>query len=138
MNNVTKTLLKNGIKGLAGLEENYFKQNIIHALSFKLNESIFDLYKECSKQLLYDTKSTQNTIELKEFIDFINNFQPGKYQFKNNSLLNITDSEIKAIKNLFEALNTNNRQKMVAEIFTDSETFKNHVNFYSQAQGLLK
>jgi hypothetical protein len=138
MNNVTKTLLKNGIKGLAGLEENYFKQNIIHALSFKLNESISELYKECSNKLLYNNEVTTNTNELKEFIDFVNNFEPGKYQFKNNSVLNITDSEIKAIKNLFEALNTNNRQKMVAEIFTDSETFKNHVNFYNQSQGLLK
>jgi len=138
MNNVTKILLKNGLNGLARQDEEYFKQNVVHALAFKLNESISELYKECSSSILYSKKNTADTEELKEFLNFINNFNPGKYEFKNNSVLNITDSDIKAVTNLFEALNTENRQKMVKEIFVDVASFKNHIEFYNQIKGLLQ
>jgi len=138
MNAVTKNLLKNGLNGLARQEDQYFKQNIIDALAFKLNESIEELYIQCSNVLLQSTKQTQNTTELQEFLNFVNNFNPGKYEFKNKSLLNITESDLGAIKNLFEALNSENRQKMVSEIFNNGDSFKQHVEFYNKIQGLLK
>lgn len=138
MNNITKTLVKNGLKGLAALEEDYFKENITHALAFKLNESIDEIYKDCSAKLLYSKFVTEQSEGLTNFINFIENFKPGKYEFQNKSLLNITDSDVESIKNLFETLNPKNRQKMVNEIFTDVDTFKNHVDFYNRTKVLVK
>jgi hypothetical protein len=137
MKNLNKTLLKNGLMGLAGLNEGHFKDNVTHALAFKLNDSIDQIYKKSSKRILQGYSNTPETLELKEFVDFIDNFEEGKYQFKNNSLLNITESDISAIKNLFEVLSVKNREKMVVEIFQDSAAFKHHVDFYNQSKGLL-
>ena len=44
---------------------------------------------------------------------------------------------MEAIKNLFEALGSENRQKMVAEIFTDPANFQTHIEFYNQSKGLI-
>ena len=137
MSTLNKTLLKNGLKGLANLEENYFKENITHALALKLNESIDNTYRECSKKLLYQYDYTKESNELKEFVEFVEAFKPGKYEFKNYSVLNITESDMEAIKNLFEALGSENRQKMVAEIFTDPANFQTHIEFYNQSKGLI-
>jgi hypothetical protein len=138
MNDITKTLVKNGLKGLATLEEDYFKENITHALAFKLNECINEVYKDCSSKLLYSKVITEKSEGLTNFINFVENFKPGKYEFQNNSLLNITDSDVESLKNLFETLNSNNRQKMVNEVFSDAETFKNHVEFYNRTKGLVQ
>ena len=137
MSNLNRILLKNGLMGLAGLNEDHFKTNVIHTLAFKLNSSIDEIYKNASKHLLNGYIPTPETDELKEFINFINTFKEGKYQFKNNSLLNITESDINAIKNLFETLSVKNRQKMAVEIFEDCTSFKHHVDFYNHTKGLL-
>ena len=60
------------------------------------------------------------------------------FRFRNNSVINITESEIESIKKLFEALDVENRQKMVKEIFEDSQKFKNHIDFYNNSKGLLE
>lgn len=138
MSNITKNLLKNGLEGLARLDEDYFKENVVHALAFKLDEAISDLYRECSSSILHTRKQTDDTLELKEFLNFIETFKPGKYEFKNNSHLNITESDIEAIKGLFESLNNKNRQEMIKEIFEDCGNFKNHVEFYNKIKGLMQ
>jgi alcohol dehydrogenase YqhD (iron-dependent ADH family) len=138
MSITTKTLLKNGLTALAHLEEEYFKENITHALAFKLNDAIDDAYKTATETILHKTAITETSEELNKFLQFVENFESGKYQFKNNSELNIVESDVDALKNLFEALNVKNRQKMVEEIFNDSDIFKQHVEFYNQAKGLLK
>jgi hypothetical protein len=63
MNNVTKTLLKNGIAGLANRNDEYFKNNITHALAFKLNASINEAYKVCSKKILFGNINILNKIK---------------------------------------------------------------------------
>jgi hypothetical protein len=138
MKDLTKTLLKNGINGLAVLDEEYFKENITHALAFKLNDAIDDAYKVASEKILHKNYVTENTQPLNEFLNFLNEFEEGKYQFQNNSVLNITESDISAIKNLFEALSVKNRQKMVEDIFKDNVIFKQHVEFYNQTKGILR
>lgn len=138
MIDITKILLKNGINGLANLDELYFKQNITQALAFKLDTSIKESYQACSEKLLHADSETKETPELKEFVNFIENFEEGKYEFKNNTHLNITDSDLNSVKSLFEALNPKNRQKMVEEIFQGNLNFKKHVDFYNNSKGLLK
>ena len=74
---------------------------------------------------------------LSEFIDFVNNFKSGNYKFQNGSNINITDSDILHIKNLFESLNVKNRERMISELFTDGTTFKQHLTFSQKVRNLL-
>ena len=138
MSYLVKNLLKTGIKGLAGLEEDYFKENVCHALAFKLNESLKELHHDCAQHLFYKSTTTKETEELKMFLEFVQKFEHGNFEFKNNSLLNIKDSDMQAIKELFESLSPANRQKMVEEIFESSNNFIQHVEFYNKSKGLLK
>lgn len=138
MSNLIHSLLDNGIKELANLEEEYFKKNVLDALSLKLNESLKDAFIESSSKMLLNTNPTNQTAELKEFVDFIENFKPGKFIFKNNTVLNINESQIDDIKELFDLLSYKSRKIMTEEIFKDSTTFKNHIEFYNKAKGLLK
>jgi hypothetical protein len=138
MNSVIRGLLKNGITGLAQLEEDYFKKNVLDALSLKLNEELKYVYETSSKDLLNSQQNTSNTPELREFVNFVETFKPGKYIFKNNSVLNIDEREIKILKELFDLLSDKSRKIMTEQIFKDSESFKNHIEFYNKAKGLLK
>lgn len=134
---LTKVLLKNGVQGLVNQEDEYFKENICQALAFKLNESLEQTQKDATSLMFMSDHKTPDTEDLKEFIDFINNFQSGKYEFKNSSVINITESDVNAIKNLFESLNVKNRELMVKEIFKDSTSFRNHIEFYNQTKGVV-
>lgn len=138
MNETIKILLKNGINGLANLDEEYFKQNITDAIALKLNEGLKDIYEESSKNLLKRNQTTEFSETLKEFIDFVEHFKEGKYKFKNNSTLNITESQIQNIKELFDSLSSKNRNLMAQKIFEDSEKFKEHIEFYNKAKGFIK
>lgn len=137
MSNITKTLLKNGVNGLFEQEDEYFKQNICQALALKLNESMDECYKNSVSMVFVQNKETTNTENLKEFVEFINTFKSGKYELKNKSVINITESDITAIKNLFDSLNNKNRQFMVEQIFQDPNKFKKHIEFYANSKGLM-
>lgn len=137
MENVTTLLLKHGIEGLISENEDFFKQNITQALAMKLNETVAETKKMVSQNLLIKESSTRSSEELNEFVNFLNKFIPGTYTFKNGSSINITESEINSIKQLFESLNIKNRQKMVEELFTDSTSFKQHINFSQKVKHLI-
>lgn len=113
-----------------------FKKNIQQSLAIKLNESISNVNKEVSKHLLETRTSTDKTLELNEFLDFIKNFRPGKHTLKDGSIINITESEKDSIKDLFESLNTENRKRMIQEIFESGSFFKEHVEFAQQSRKL--
>lgn len=138
MSTLIHSLLDNGIKELANLEEEYFKKNVLDALSLKLNESLKEVFVESSANMLVSRPNTKSTLELKQFIEFVENFKPGKFVFKNNSVLNIDESQIEDIKELFDLLSDKSRKIMTEEIFKDSTSFKNHIEFYNKAKGLLK
>ena len=107
--NITSLLLKHGIEGLINENENYFKQNIQQALAIKINESFAEIKENASKHLLYDDQITEDTKELTEFLNFVNNFSSKTYKFKNGFNINITESDVSMLKNLFESLNPTNR-----------------------------
>lgn len=138
MNNVTKILLENGIKGLANKDEEYFKQNITHAIALKLNESLKEIYEQSNADLLKTTEATESSEYLNEFISFIENFKEGKYKFKNNSTLNINESHVAILKDLFDSLSPKSRKIMVESVFSDNQSFKDHIEFYNKIKGLLK
>ena len=138
MTSTVKNLLETGIKGLANLEEEYFKENVTHAIAFKLNESLKDAYSQTLKNLLNRNEETTPTKDIVEFIDFVENFKDGKYKFKNNSVLNINESQIQTIKELFDFLSPKNRETMAKEVLEDCNNFKNHIEFYNKVKGLIK
>lgn len=133
----TKLLLKHGVKSLLAENNNFFKQNIIQTLAIKLDKTVKDSKNLVERKLFFRDTNTENTKELKEFIDFINDFKGGVYNFKNGSSINITESEIHSLKQLFESLNPRNRQKMISEIFEDGIKFKEHINFSQKVTKLL-
>jgi len=138
MTTTIKNLLENGIRGLANLDEDYFKENITHAIAFKLNESLKETYAETLKNLFHKTENTNYTKDIVEFIDFVENFRDGKYKFKNNSVLNINESQMQTIKELFDFLSPKNRETMAREVLEDCNNFKNHIEFYNKVKGLIK
>jgi hypothetical protein len=137
MTPLTKILLKNGVNGLLNEEDEYFKENICQALAFKLNESLEQTQKEATSLIFVKESPTPESQELTEFLNFVNNPESRKYEFKNNSVINITEYDINAVKTLFESLDAKNREMMVKEIFKDSTNFKKHVDFYAQVKGLI-
>jgi len=133
----TKLLLKHGVRSLLAENNNFFKQNIIQTLAIKLDKTVKESKNLVERKLFQRDTITENTEELKEFLDFINNFKGGVYNFKNGSSINITESEIQSLKQLFESLNPQNRQKMISEIFEDGIKFKEHINFSQKVMKLL-
>jgi len=133
----TKLLLKHGVKSLLAENNNFFKQNIIQTLAIKLDKTVKESKNLVERKLFQRDTITENTEELREFLDFINNFKGGVYNFKNGSSINITESEIQSLKQLFESLNPQNRQKMISEIFEDGIKFKEHINFSQKVMKLL-
>lgn len=137
----TKNIIQRGISDLIEKNDDLFKQNLMYALSFKLNESIEYTKIETQNKIF---KSVPTTTEITEdvsiFLNFLNTYKSestDKILLKNNDVINITESEIKSIQMLFEQLNPKNRQKMAETIFNDSETFKQHLNFYKETQELI-
>jgi hypothetical protein len=133
----TKLLLKHGVRSLLTENNNFFKQNIIQTLAIKLDKTVKESKNLVERKLFQRDTITENTEELREFLDFINNFKGGVYNFKNGSSINITESEIQSLKQLFESLNPQNRQKMISEIFEDGIKFKEHINFSQKVMKLL-
>jgi hypothetical protein len=133
----TKLLLKHGVRSLLAENNNFFKQNIIQTLAIKLDKTVKESKNLVERKLFQRDTITENTEELREFLDFINNFKGGVYNFKNGSSINITESEIQSLKQLFESLNPQNRQKMISEIFEDGIKFKEHINFSQKVMKLL-
>jgi hypothetical protein len=137
MEHTTTLLLKHGIQGLISENEEFFKKNITQALALKLHESVAEIKTDVAKSLLDKQYVTRPSTEITEFVEFLNKFQGGTYKFKNGSSINITESEIQLLKQLFESLNPNNRQKMVSEILTDGAAFKQHIEFSQKAKRLI-
>jgi hypothetical protein len=135
--NIARTLLKNGIKEMISENEEYFKQNIEQALAVKLNDSIASVREEVSNRLFEKTETTDSTPELNGFLHFMENFEPGKIILKDQSLINITENEKELIKSLFESLNPENRKRMTKEIFENTASVRQHIEFAKQTRNLL-
>jgi len=136
MNNISRKLLKNGIQALLEQKETYFKKNIIKSLSIKLNDAITDVLTETNKNLLHSSKSLKNSKELQTFLTILEKKE--KIILKDNSIININENEAYALKELFEHLNTENRQKMIETVFDSSNNYNQHIEFYNNAKGMFR
>lgn len=139
--NFTKNIIHRGIQELIIDNDEFFKQNLIYALSSKLNESIQTIKQESQQNLLKEKfQNTEITESVEQFVEFINSYEEHKNHrliLKNKAVINITESEIRALKILFESLSNKNRQNMAKSIFENPENLKNHVEFYNQVKGLI-
>jgi len=136
MNNISRKLLKNGIQALLEQKETYFKKNVIKSLSIKLNDAITDVLTETNKNLLHSSKSLKNSKELQTFLTILEKKE--KIILKDNSIININENEAYALKELFEHLNTENRQKMIETVFDSSNNYNQHIEFYNNAKGMFR
>lgn len=137
MKNITHTLIKRGLNELLAENESYFKENVIKTITFKLNESIKEVKGSIHKNLLFTPKFTKKNDDIIKFVNFVENFVPGKYSFKNGMNINISDSDIEKLKKLFESLSPENRQLMAETIFESPESLKEHINFSNKTKGIL-
>lgn len=136
MDNLSYKLIKNGIQALVEQEDQYFKKNIIQSLSIKLNDAISDVLAETRKNLFHKSSSIKPSAELETFLSLVEKSE--KIQLKDNSIINITENEINALKRLFENLNTENKEKMIQSVFDNPASFKQHIKFYQKSKGLFR
>jgi hypothetical protein len=137
MESINKTLLKNGIRGMISENEGYFKENVIKTLSYKLNESLKEVRHAIGQSVFMEEDITKNTKEVQNLVNFCESFKPGKYKFKDDFVLNITESDIENVKWLFEHLGSDARQKMAGNLFKSPSDFKQHVEFSKSIKGKL-
>lgn len=142
MKNFQTSILKNGIEQLIYENEEVFKKSLINVLSFKLNENINFLAAETNKGILRKKfKETKATDDVKYFINFLENYNPKvntKLKLKNDSVINITESQIKEIKCLFDSLSPENREIMAETIFESVSSLEQHLDFYNKTKVLTK
>lgn len=137
MTEITKILLKNGIKEMINENEEYFKQNITHSLSLKLNSCISETKKEIQKNIFTEEFTTEPTQEIKYFVSFLEAFKPGKFTFKDGSSINISEEDLNHVTKLFEKLNPEKRQILVKDLFESAYTFESNLNFAQKVKGLV-
>jgi hypothetical protein len=142
MTQINNAILKNGLFYLIQDNENGFKKSLIDVLSIKLNESLESVEFFTKTNLLKNQeKTTKETPEIKMFLEFMQNYNPSttlKIKFKNESIINITEENIKDIKSLFDQLSPKNRQILAETIFNDPDTFAEHLDFYEKTKALNK
>jgi hypothetical protein len=136
MTDISQKLIKNGINALLEDNEPYFKKNLVQSLSIKLNNALSDVIDESHKNLFYKQEVNESTKELKVFLNIMES--PGKIQLKDGSIINITEFEVKALKELFDNLGKKSKKLMTENVFNSSNSLKQHLDFYQKSKGLFK
>jgi hypothetical protein len=136
MTDISHKLIKNGINALLEDNEPYFKKNLVQSLSIKLNNALSDVIDESYKNLFYTQEVNKSTKDLKVFLEVLES--PGKIQLKDGSIINITEFEVKALKELFDNLGKKSKKLMTENVFNSSNSLKQHLDFYQKSKGLFK
>lgn len=137
MYQINKILLKNGIREMISENEESFKNNITQVLAIKLNDSMTIVREEISKNILQTESYTQESKNIKNFINFVESFKGGKFVCQDDSNINITENDVKKLKSLFESLNPTNREKMTEELFNNASSLKQHIEFAKNTKELI-
>lgn len=136
MTDISHKLIKNGINALLEDNEPYFKKNLVQSLSIKLNNALSDVIDESYKNLFYTQEVNESTKDLKVFLEVLES--PGKIQLKDGSIINITEFEVKALKELFDNLGQKSKKLMTENVFDSSNSLKQHLDFYQKSKGLFR
>ncbi len=141
MKELSNIVLKNGIQSLIYESDEAFQKSLINTLSFKLNEAINEVKNSFAQNLLVTKEETQDTKEIQYFANFVENYDPvNNYslKLKNNNNINIKEQELEILKEVFNALNSKNRQTMVSILLSDEWGIKKTISFYKKAKEILK
>jgi hypothetical protein len=136
MTDISHKLIKNGINALLEDNEPYFKKNLVQSLSIKLNNALSDVIDESYKNLFYTQEVNESTKDLKVFLEVLES--PGKIQLKDGSIINITEFEVKALKELFDNIGQKSKKLMTENVFDSSNSLKQHLDFYQKSKGLFR
>ena len=137
----TTLILESGIKDLIFSDELSFKKSLINSLSLKLNEAIKEVESDFKKTVMIKNEITEENKNIKKFIYFIENYHPqlkNKLEIENGILININESDLQNLKEMFNSLNSKNRLAFVNEIFESSAKIKENIEFYKKAKRILK
>jgi hypothetical protein len=142
MNETSTILLKKSFESLIQNNDDQFKKSLSIALSMKLNENIEYLRIHTQKKLFEPVfKFTPKSQEIKNFVEFLESYDPlnpSKIKLKNESVINITEKELKDIKILFDQLSPKNRTLMVESIFESKANLDQHLEFCQKVKVLQK
>lgn len=142
MNDSSTELLKKSFESLIQNNDEDFKKSLNHALHLKLNENIEYLRVNTQKKLFEPVfKFTPKSEEIKNFVEFLESYDPSnpsKIKLKNESVINITEKELKDIKILFDQLSPKNRSMMVESIFESKANLDQHIEFCQKVKVLQK
>lgn len=141
MKKLTSNIIANGIRSLLQENDAAFKKSLVNCLSLKLNESIKESEREFAVNLLKSKNKLPESVDLKYFMEFLENYDSianNKLKLKNQTVININESELSDLKDLFDCLNSKNRQIMISEILESPQKLKQNLNFYRKAKGITK
>lgn len=107
------------------------KEDVCKFLSVKIFEAMQD--KIVSKEI-------DLTEDVKYFISLLEDFERQKtvkIQFKNKSIINISENEILPVRQLFDNLNSENQKLLAQNLFESPQHFKQTIEFAKKVKGLF-
>lgn len=137
MKNISTLILKNGIQTLIEDDDASFKKSLSDCLSLKLNTAIQEVETDFKFKIFEDIEETGNNENLKYFLNFVENYDSkvnNKLKLKNQSYINITESELECLVNLFDNLSIKNRQLMLEEILESPNKLRSNIEFYQKTK----
>lgn len=138
MKNLSSLLLKNGIKTLIEQEESSFKKTLTDCLSLKLNDAINDIHSSFREKIFENKEETEQSIDLNYFASFVENYDPltsNRLKLKNQSYININESDFDCLVELFNSLSAKNRKIMIQEVLESPTKLKQNIDFYKKIKG---
>jgi hypothetical protein len=120
-------LFANGLS----LELTTRKNDLCSALSVKIFEKLQSPVVDTEVELTEDIK---HFLQLLEEIEQKNTL---RLQFKNASILNISEAEVKPVKYLFDNLNSTNQKALATKLFESPQSFKQIIEFAKKVKGLF-
>lgn len=123
--------------------EDLFTQGLSQELDMRKQELCKNLSAKIFEQMGSSdiSKTVDATPEVKKLISIINEIdekRSSKIQFKNASIINISEEDIKPVKLLFDHLNESNQKLLAKNLFDTPNHFKQTVQFAKKLQGYIK
>lgn len=141
MNDLSTIILKSGLTSMLYEDEDIFKKSLVNCLSFKLNEALREASQTTTSTMLFKEEKTKVTSEIKTLVDFFENYN-SKTNFslplKNNTSINIQEQNVVKLKELFNSLNSQNREVMAKTLLENANGLKRTLNFYENAKRIIK
>jgi lysyl-tRNA synthetase class I len=137
MKNLENKILRNGIKTLMEEDDSSFKKSLTRCLSLKLNTAIKETQKDFTKRLFEKNETAKINEDIEYFSNFVENYDPknnNRLRLKNYSYININESELKMLTELFDSLSGKNKELMAAEILHSPNNIRKNIEFYKKAQ----